>query len=409
MEQTDYLIIGGGPAGTKAAESIRQDDPAGRILIVTKEPYRLYDRTKLPGYIKGDKTRDEIFMRSEQQYADQKIERWNGTEIVQLDPEKHIATLSDNREISFKKVLISSGGTPHPWCVSGSSTPGVVRMNTLDHAEEIIKLLPTTNEMVIVGGGFISLELCGIAGAHKKKATVLVREPYFWADILDETSGKLITKLLEQNGITVRAGEEVAEVIGEGRVVGVKTKKGQTLPAQMVGVGIGIKRNLDFLAGTSIQIDKGILTNEFLESSVKDIWAAGDVAKFQDVILGMRHMMGNWSNASEQGIYVGQAMVGNRVPFESVSSYAITSFNFNVAFVGDPKPEGAKVIERGDKEHHLARIFVKDGRIIGATLIARPMDRPPLKELIRQRVPVDAKLRAILADYTKPISMKGAT
>src|SRR3990172_10934087 len=106
MEQTEYLIMGGGPAGTKAAESIRQDDPNGRILIVTKEPYRLYDRTKLPAYIKGDKTRDEIFMRSEQQYTDQKIERWNAVEVVKFDPHKKIAALSDKREISFTKALI---------------------------------------------------------------------------------------------------------------------------------------------------------------------------------------------------------------------------------------------------------------------------------------------------------------
>jgi len=207
------------------------------------------------------------------------------------------------------------------------------------------------------------------------------------------------------HGHSRQSPQEVAEVVGEDRVTGVKTINGETLPAQLVGAGIGVKRNLDFLKDTSIQVNRGILANEFLESSVKDIWAAGDVAEFQDAVLGMRHMMGNWSNASDQGIYVGHVMAGNRKPFEAASSYSITAFNFNVAFVGDPKPEGAEVIERGDKEHTFGRIFVKNDRIVGATLIARPMDRPPLKELIRHRVPVDARLRAILSDYTKQIPM----
>lgn len=407
-ETVDYLIIGGGPAGTKAAESIRQNDPAGRIVIVTRESYRLYDRTALPKYIRGIKSRDEVFMRSEQQYKDQKIERWDNLWVVTLDPEKRVAILSDKREISFKKALIASGGAPSPWEVAGADKPGVVRLNTFDDADYILNLLPSVDEMIIVGGGFISLEFCSIAEAHKKKATVLVREPYYWANLLDEVSGNLIVKHLKKNGISVRTGEEVAEVVGSRRVEAVKTRKGEVLSAQMVGVGIGIRRNLDFLIGTSVEVNKGVVTNEFLESSVKNIWAAGDVAEFQDVFLGIRHMLGNWANASDQGIFVGHVMTGKRESFTAVSSYSITCFDFNVAFVGNPKPEGAEVIERGDKEATFGRIFVKDDRIVGATLIARPMDRPPLKELIRHQVPVDAGLRAILSDHTKPIPMRGA-
>jgi len=404
-EQTDYLIIGGGPAGTKAAESIRQDDQSGRILIVTKEAYRLYDRTGLPTYVKGIKTREQIFMRTEQQYTDQKIELWNNTEVVKFDPEKKIATLSDNRKVSFTKALISPGSTPFKWNVLGAAKEGVARLNTLDDADHILQLLPSTNQIVIIGGGFISLEFCGIAGAHKKKATVLVREPYYWSNILDENSGKLIAKYLTQNGITVKTNEEVAEVLGADRVTGVKTKNGETVPAQMVGVGIGVKRNLDILHETSMQVEKGIVTNEFLESSVQNVWAAGDVAEFQDDVLGIRHMMGNWQNASDQGIYVGHVLAGRREPFQAVSTYSITTFNMNVSFIGDPKPAGADVIERGNKENNFGRIFVKDGRILGATLIARPTDKPALMALIRQKTPVDARLASVLADHTKPIPM----
>jgi NADPH-dependent 2,4-dienoyl-CoA reductase/sulfur reductase-like enzyme len=402
-EHTDYLIVGGGPAGTKAAESIRQDDPDGRILLVTRESHRLYDRTGLPGYIKGTKTREQLFMRTEEQYRAQRIERLNNNEVTRLDPKKNKATLQDGRDVTFKKALISSGSTPFHWDVPGADKEGVVRLNTLDDADKILGLMSSARDMVIVGGGFISLEFCGIAGAHDKKATVLVREPYYWANILDEVSGTLITKYLTKNGITVRVNEEIAEVIGDRRVEAVKTKQGETIPTQMVGVGIGVKRNLDFLQGTPVKIEKGIITNEFLESSVRGIWAAGDVAEFQDAVLHIRHMMGNWRNASDQGIYVGHELAGAREPFRAVSNYSITTFDMNVSFIGDPKPEGAEVIERGDRENSFGRIFVKDGSIVGATLIARPTDKPGLLALIRQRTPIDTALKAILADHRTPI------
>ncbi len=405
-EQVDYLIIGGGPAGTKAAESVRQNDPRGRILIVTSEPYPLYDRTKLQGYIKGEKIREDVLIRNKQHYSDQRLELWVGAEVVKINPEEKRATLSDSRELSFRKALIASGGKPCNWEVPGANIAGVMRLHTLDQADEIVKLLPSTKEVLIVGGGFISLDFCGIASAHSKKVTVLVREPYYWAGTLDEISGQLITKLLRKNGIIVRANERVAQVLGANRVTGVKTSKGKIIAAQMIGVGIGIMPNLKFLTGTSIRINSGIVTNEYLESSAKDIWAAGDVAEFRDVASDARHILGHWPNATEQGTYVGRAMALGREdgrPFMAVPSYAITSFNFNVAFVGDINPREAEVIERGDKKSGFGRIFIKDDRVVGATLVARPMDRPPLVELIRQRTPVHANLRAILAHHTRPI------
>jgi NADPH-dependent 2,4-dienoyl-CoA reductase/sulfur reductase-like enzyme len=404
-DQVEYLIIGGGPAGTKAAESIRQDDPGGRILIVTKEPHRLYNRTALPHYVKGIKRREELFMRSEEQYIDQRIGLLSGVEVVKLDTNRKTVETGDGRQILFNKVLISSGGRPHSWSVSGSSTPGVVRLNTLDDADEIIRLLPATQEIVIVGGGFISLELCSIAAHYGKKTTLLVREPYCWANILDEISGNLITQYLKKNRVVVRTDEEVIEVIGDTRVRIVKTAKGEEIPAQMVGVGIGIKRDLDFLKGSPVQVNEGVLVNNFLESSVSGVWAAGDMAEFDDVSLGKRHVLGNWKNASDQGFLVGHNMAGRRQPFEGVSSYGLSVFDFHVAFVGDPKREGAEIIERGDKKTNLGRIFVVDDLIVGATLIARPADRHPLMELIRQKVPVDAKLKTMLADYRQSIAV----
>ena len=404
-EHIDYLIIGGGPAGTMAAEAIRQRDQGGRIIIVTREPYRLYSRISLPYYVKGTKTREQLFLRQEAQYTDARIDCWMNTEVAKLDLAGKIATTADGKSIQYSKLLISSGGTPFSWGVPGGDRKGVQQLNTLDQAQVIVDLLPTTNDMVIVGGGFISLEFCGIAGHHGKRATVLVLEPYYWANLLDEVSGNLIKKYLTENGIIVRTGEEVAEVLGDDRVTGVKTKKGETIPAEMVGVGIGVKRNLDFLQGTSVTVEKGVVTNEFLEASVPDVWAAGDVAEFQDIVIAKRHMLGNWSNATDQGRRAGLNMAGEKAALESVSAYSITTFDMNVTFLGDPKPEMAETIERGDRETNFGRIFVVQGKVVGATLINRVADKMPLMNLIRRKTPIDAKFRATLSDHRTPLTV----
>lgn len=404
-EAVDYLIIGGGPAGTMAAETIRQHDQNGRIVILNLEPYRLYSRISLPYYIKGTKTKEQLFLRGEQQYKDAAIDLLAGVVVERVDTSRKSVTTQDGRTFFYKKLLVSAGGTPIPWDLAGSEKEGVVRLNTLDNSDEIIRLLPSTKEIVIVGGGFISLEFCGIALAHQKKATVLVRDPYYWSSLLDEISGTLIVKSLEKHGISVRTNQEAAEVTGEARVTGIKTKSNTTLPAQMVGVGIGVKRNLDFLAGSPLAVNKGIITNEFLESSVPDVWAAGDIAEFEDIIIGKRHMLGNWSNATDQGRRAGLNMSGQREPFQAVSAYSITMLDLNVTFLGDTQPEDAQVITRGDKVNNFGRIFMREGRLVGATLINRIADKMPLINIIRQRTPVTSALQNILADHTKPIAV----
>ena len=391
MEKVDYLIVGGGVAGVTAAETIRENDSQSSVAIISDENEPLYSRIQLPHYLRSEFGLGGVYLRKWENYQQKNIQIFASKTASALDTKSRILTLDDGQKLIFSKLLIASGSKLNTLSLLGSNLKGVHYLRTITDANSILESMKEAKTAVVVGGGFIGLEFAHTFTTNNLKTTFLILEPYFWQRMWDETSGKLVEKILRENGVECLVNEETASLVGNERVDKLITKSGKTISTQIVGVGIGVRSSLEYLVGTSVNLEKNAaLVNEYLETNVENIWAAGDITKFRDVILNKAHQMGNWRNAFAQGRRVGLNMIGQKEPFKQISAYTIKFFEATVSFVGDvfPRPE-MQVISRGSFDYNAyGRILLKDNRVIGATLINLPTERSAIQQLIENNIEI---------------------
>ncbi|OGY27206.1 MAG: hypothetical protein A2Z42_04005 [Candidatus Woykebacteria bacterium RBG_19FT_COMBO_43_10] len=395
MRKVKYLIIGGGIAGTSAAEFIRTEDRSGSVTIIMEEPEVLYSRVLLPHYLRNQVQFERIYLRKVDQYNEKKIDLLKDVRASKIDTQNKIVSLSNGEEIKYKKLLIASGGKVNKLQVPGADIKGVTYLRTINDVREIKNRMINAKNGVVIGSGFIGIEFAQSFVKANLKTTCIIREPYFWSNVVGENIGKLTSKILQKNGVEIVSENGVSEFIGNGSLSEVKLTSGKSIPAEIAGVGIGIHMDLDHLVGSGIKINRGVVTNEYLETDTPDVWAAGDIAQFYDVIFNKHHQMGNWSNAAVQGKVAGSNMVvgwGSNVreKFVTISAYTINIFDKTFVFMGDPVVDGeTEIVERGSSEDgKLGRIHLKDGIITGAALINLSVDRRPIEELIKNRVKI---------------------
>ncbi len=403
MTHVRYLIIGGGVAGVTAAETIRARDKTSSVHIVSDEPYRFYSRVMLskPAFFLEKIPFNNVFMKSDTWAKDNSIGYSLGTSAVALDTKKKIVTLSDKQRIGYDKLLLAVGADVRPWDVPGADKKGVMHLLTLDDAKRVIAAVKTGKRAVVIGGGFIGFEMCDMLKLAGLDTNLVIREKYFWEPLLDEASGRMIEAALKKGGVRIVYETLVKEVQGNGRVEKVKLNNDTTLPTDMVILGIGTTCPLEWVARAGIACNRGIVANEYLETSAPDVWTAGDTAEYKDLVLNENIQLGNWANAHSQGMVAAMNMLGERKPFRQASFYTAQGFGISIAFVGDIRVmEGREVITRGSPESNsYARIIVMNDEVEGATMINRGQDLVPLKAIIEADLKV-APHRKELVDAT---------
>ncbi|OGD85687.1 hypothetical protein A2Z23_02490 [Candidatus Curtissbacteria bacterium RBG_16_39_7] len=398
MTKFEYLIIGGGIAGTTAAETIRKNDEKGTIAVISEESEPLYSRLTLHHYLKDLIPFERLYLRNDNFYKEKKIELFKGKKAQKLDVSKKEITLDDGQVFGFDKLLIATGGHPNQWQVKGEDEKGVFCFRTIQDAKNIkrrIEKIKTINpHVVIIGGSFIALDLVTSFVKQGLKTTILVRRDYFLQNRLDEECAKLIEDILRKNNIEVLPHEEVEKVLGDGKVEGVRLKSGKTLKAGMVAVGIGINFGLEWLKLAGISTNRGILANEYLETNIPGVFCAGDCCEFWDVLSQTQHRVGNWQNAQKQGEAAGLNMCGKKTIYETVSTYSISFFDANACFCGMTDLDGASfAVTRGARENgSLGHLFLKNNRLVGATLVNRLNEQSSIAALIKNKVDLSVVL-----------------
>ena len=390
MANTNYLILGGGIAGTTAAEDIRTKDPQGSITILTEEGDRLYSRVMLPHYLRNEDSFEQLFLRKPEGYSEKQINLVTNTRVAKVDPANKKVTTTTGKDFPYEKLLIATGGKVNRLDNPGANLPEVMYLRTLADAKKIKEQINKSKEGVVIGGGFIGIEFAQSFVKNNLKTSAIVREEFFWGEVVGKNSGELLSQILKENSVELITGGEVDEFVGEEKLEKVHLKSGKELTADIAGVGIGIHLELDYLKDSGLVMKKGVVVNEFLETSIKDIWAAGDVAEFYDPVFNRYHVLGNWANASAQGRAVGANMTGAREPYQTASMYSINIFGGNLSFLGDTEADSStEIIERGNvAEKKIARIFLREDRIVGASLINLPIERAFLSNLIKNRTKV---------------------
>lgn len=403
MIQTKYLIVGGGVAGTTAADTIRAEDKESSIRIISDEPYRFYSRIMLskPSFFLGKVPFDSVFLKSESWAQDNNIDTTFGQRVATLYAGRKIVRLQDGSEIGYEKLLLALGCDVIRWTIPGADKVGVHYLRTLDDAKGIIADVKSAKKAIVIGGGFIGFEMCDMLKLAGLETTLIIREKYLWEPLLDEASGRMIEAALKKGGVNIIYETLVDEVVGATRVEGVKLKNGTTVPTDMIIVGIGTKSTIDWVKDAGISCNRGILANEHLQTSSPDVYTAGDSAEYGDKILNEHIQFGNWANAQLQGKVAALNMMGVDQPFRHVSFYTAQGLGLAIAFAGDIRViKSRTVVQRGSPESNsYARIVIEDGEVEGATLINRTADLLPLTKIIEQDVKIEP-YRSQLADPT---------
>ncbi len=402
-----YLIVGGGVAGTTAAESIRPRNPAGTIAVVSDEPFGLYSRVMLskPNFFLGKIPFDEVWLKGGEWYEKNNIAFLGGKKAIGIDARNKIVSLADGSQISYEKLLLATGVCARHLEVPGADKKGIYYLRMLQDGKAIMNAIKSAKRAAIVGGGFIGFEMAELLKMAGLDTTIIIRESYFWEPALDEDSGRIIEKAIKDNGVKIIYKAEVAEIVGNASIEAVVLKNSERIECDMIICGIGAACVLDWIKNSGLKTSRGILTNEYLETNLPDVWAAGDVAEFKDLILDETIQLGNWVNAHEQGRIAGLNMAGSKEPFKFVSFYTTSGFGLSIAFVGDVRLGPDRIVikrgsprpERGKPEiNSYARIIVLDKgnrkEVEGATLINRTSEMSAIAKLIESNIDVSEKL-----------------
>jgi len=376
-----FIIIGAGIAGTTAAEELRKLDATAEIVLIGEEYEPLYSRVLLPHYAKGIVPREKIFLKKETWYFDKNIEWLCGVRCEEVDTVNRHVTITDGREIPYDKLLITTGAEIHTLPYEGEN---VCYFQTLGDTEHLIaKIASCSGRGIAYGGSFIACELIDLFVHRGIKTVAAFRGPWMFSRILDAESGALVTAHLKHVGVDVRPCCETVESIC-------------ATSEDIVAIGVGIAPELGWFRDAGIATNRGILTNARLETNVADVYAAGDIVEFDDIVVGRRVMAGNWPSAQAQGRVAARNMAGAAEEFRNVSAYATNLAGLDIIAIGDTDraASDSTVVVGSVAAGGVTQLFVRSGKLVGATLVGRNRDRKAVTDGIREGLPVeDIKLQ----------------
>jgi NAD(P)H-nitrite reductase large subunit len=394
-----YVILGDGIAGSSAAETIHEEKPSAEITVVTDEGETLYNRILIKEFAKGKLPEAPVSIHDPEWYEERDIELSLNTLVTDVDTDAHVVRTHEGDDIPYDKLLVATGGTPAQLPCENSDADGVHHFWTFQDARGIREHAERAEAGVIVGAGLLGIDLAAICAAQDIEANYLMRGDRWWRYALDADGAEIIHEALRERDVTPRfgSGADRFEVDDDGAVVAAYDGDGERYGADFVGVAIGLDFNTEFLQDTDVERDGGVVVDEYMRTNVEDVYAAGDITRFHDVILGERAQNGAWGSAKQQGTVAAQNMVADDAveTFEWVSSYSITHFDFPFLSFGHPTL-GDEEVARKYSDSEWRRLAIKDGRIVGGVLIGDLAPQSDYKRLMRERVDVGNHLDRLL-------------
>lgn len=388
-----YVIIGNGIAGTTAADTLRKNDPNCSIHLLTNEPYPLYNRVSLPRFLQGVLAEQKVMIRDFAWHEQRNIRLITETMVTEVNTEERVVVTEKGLHLPYDALLVATGGWANPLHVPGvEGCKHIYNFVTLDDTKTIIARMLESRHAVAYGGSFISYELCDGFAMRKLDTTWIMRGPYWLRNSLDPDGGEVVDNIAKKFGVEVIHGDEIECVVPrDGVPAYVRTKKGREIQADVIGVGLGITLNTRILAGSGVELHDGVVVNEYLETNVPGVYAAGDVAEFYDVTIGKHHTMGTWDNAMAHGRIAGLNMAGDRQAYLDVPTYTSPLFDVNIAVVGtaesnNPELESISLREPGEKgNENYRKLFFRENRLVGVLMIGSPKGRKKLVDIVKNQ------------------------
>jgi len=398
-----YVIVGDGIAGSSAAETLREEDPDADITVLTDEGEALYNRILIKEFAKGKLPEAPISIHEPEWYVERDIDLQLNTYVTDVDTEGHAIHTYEGDTYGYDKLLLATGGTPQSlasYGIDNADADGIHHFWTFEDARDIREHAEEADTGIIVGAGLLGIDLAAICGAQDIDAHYLMRGECWWRYALSKEGADILHEAMEKKGVTpvFNSGVEEFETDEDGHVTAAIDPNGERFEGDFAGVAIGLNFNTEFIKDTPIETDNGIVVDEYMQTNVEDVYAAGDITRFYDTILGEQAQNGAWGSAKEQGSVAAQNMTADdsEASFRWVSSYSITHFEFPFLSFGHPTL-GDDSVERKYSDTEWRRLAFKDGQLIGGVLIGDLSQQSKLKKLIREERDLTGQKQALLA------------
>lgn len=379
------VVVGNGIAGVTAARHVRKADPDARITMLSGETRAPFARTALMYVYMGVLTRAHTHLYDERFWDESRIDRVLGT-ARGLDTARQRLAL-DAGELDYDRLLVATGSTPAVPDWPGVDLDGVQGLYHLSDLDRLEASSASARRAVVVGGGLIGVELAEMLATRGVAVTFLVREPRYLASALSEQESALVAAAIRSHGVDLRLGAEVERVEGAGRAEAVVTTDGERIPADVVGVGIGVRPNVGWL-GESLAVDRGVLVDDALRASAENVWAAGDCAQLRTPPPGVRAVEPIWYTARLQGATAGLGMAGRPRPYAPpVFFNSAKFFDLEWQLYGDLAGP-ATDWERSDGARSV-RIRHRDGAVVGVSGLGVRLRQAVCSRWIEERWPLD--------------------
>ncbi|MEV0842547.1 FAD-dependent oxidoreductase [Actinocatenispora sera] len=388
------VVIGGGLAGAKTVEALREQGYDGQVSQITAERHLPYERPPLSkSYLAGESAFDDAVVHPAQWYQDNRVDLRTGVRATAVDAAAHRVRLDDGEDLGYDKLVLATGAVPRRLPVPGGDADGVHYLRTRDDSDAIRSVFGEGRRLVVIGGGWIGLEVAAAARGAGTEVTLVEAAELPLLGVLGAELATVFAELHRGHGVRLRLGARVEEFATDGgRVAGVRVD-GETIPADAVVVGVGVAPDVTLAESAGLAVDNGVLVDACLRTSDPDIYAVGDIANHDHPLLGRRVRVEHWATALNQPAVAVAALLGGEAPYTELPYFFSDQYDLGMEYIGFAPPGSyARVVVRGDLDKREFVAFWLDGesRILAAMNVNVWDVVDQIKPLITGGVRVDA-------------------
>ena len=374
MQKRKYIILGGGMvAGYAAKELASRGLKSGELAIVSADIALPHERPPLSkGFLSGKDDETSILINGAEWYREHGIEVHLNTVIERIDPNKKLLRSNSGQEFECQHLLLATGARARKLDVLGSDLKDVFYLRSLQDSETIRSKSASAKEAVIIGGGFIGMEVASVLAQKSIQTTLVIREERVWSGVFTPLMSAFFEQYYTSRGVRIMKEAHVVSFEGKGAVQAVLLGDDKKITCDLVVVGVGAVPVTEPVEKTDVTVENGIVVNEYLETSRADVYAAGDVANYPDTVFGKRRRVEHWDNAVSQGQHWARGVLGEKEPFVHVPYFFSDVFDLSYELWGDPAGAN-EVAERGDSNTSSFSVWwLKDKRVAAAFVMNRP-------------------------------------
>ena len=374
MKTSKYLILGGGMvAGYAAKQLVESGLKSGELTIVSADGSIPYERPPLSKtFLAGKDTETSILISADDFYGKHEIEIRLNCIADSVDAARKSVRLHSGEEIGFEKLIVATGARIKALDIPGADSKGLYYLRTLEDSKRIRGEAGNAKRAVVIGGGFIAMEVTSVLAQKGIETTMVLPDDRIWKRFFTPPMSQFFEQYYTKRGVRFAKNTKVVELTGTDAIKSVVLQNGEILDCDMVVAGIGVTPVTEPLVNSGIALADGVVVNEYLETNQPDIYAAGDVANYYDVLFDKHRRAEHWDNAVTQGQYCARTLLGERTPFVHVPYFFSDVFDLAYEFWGDAS--GAEeIVVRGDSSSTSFSVWwLRRGRLVAAFLMNRP-------------------------------------